>query len=141
MIFPKIAPAVIVGVVDGDKILMSKYADREYKKYALIAGFTEFGETAEQTVCREVWEEVGLRVKHIKYYKSQPWGIDSNLLLGYFAELDGRADILLDRQELALAEWFDRREMPAHDDGISLTREMMGFFEQEEAFREWYWKK
>lgn len=138
MIFPKIAPAVIVGLVHGDKILMSKYADREYKRYALLAGFTEFGETAEQTVQREVLEEVGLSVKHIKYYKSQPWGVDSNLLLGYFAELDGSESILLDQEELAVAEWFEREKMPAHDDGISLTREMMGFFERKEDFEAWY---
>lgn len=138
MIFPKIAPAVIVGVVQQDKILMSKYAGREYKKYALLAGFVEFGETAEQTVQREVMEEVGLKVEHIKYYKSQPWGVDSNLLLGYFAELKGSETISLDQEELAMAEWFSREEMPAHDDGISLTREMMGFFEQKEAFEKWY---
>ena len=74
MVFPKIAPAVIVGVTHGDKILMTKYAGREYKRYALIAGFTEIGETAEETVKREVMEEVGLTVKNIRYYKSQPWG-------------------------------------------------------------------
>ena len=66
-IFPKIAPAVIVGVTDKERILMTKYANREYKRYALIAGFTEIGETAEETVRREVYEEVGLRVKHIRY--------------------------------------------------------------------------
>lgn len=130
MIFPKIAPAVIVAVVDGDRILMSKYADREYKKYALIAGFTEIGETAEETVAREVMEEVGLKVKNIRYYKSQPWGVDGNLLLGFFADLDGEDTIHLDERELAEAEWFERSVMPAHDDGISLTREMMGVFEK-----------
>ena len=58
MEFPKICPAVIIGVTDGDKILMSKYAGRTYKKYALLAGFTEIGETLEETVQREVMEEV-----------------------------------------------------------------------------------
>ena len=72
MVYPKIAPAVIVGVIYDNKILMTKYSDREYKKYALIAGFTEIGETAEETVRREVMEEVGLKVKDIVYYKSQP---------------------------------------------------------------------
>lgn len=130
MIFPKIAPAVIVALTDGDRILMTKYADREYKKYALIAGFTEIGETVEETVAREVMEEVGLKVKNIRYYKSQPWGVDSNLLLGFFAELDGDDIIHRDEKELAEAEWFERSAMPAHDDGISLTREMMGVFER-----------
>lgn len=130
MIYPKIAPAVIVAVTDGDRILMTKYADREYKRYALIAGFTEIGETAEETVAREVMEEVGLKVKNIRYYKSQPWGVDSNLLLGFFAELDGDDSIHRDEKELAEAEWFERNAMPAHDDGISLTREMMGVFEK-----------
>ena len=130
LIFPKIAPAVIVCVTDGDRILMSKYADRDYKKYALLAGFTEIGETAEETVAREVMEEVGLKVKNIRYYKSQPWGIDSNLLLGFFCELDGDDRITMDTKELATAEWFRREEMPAHDDGISLTREMMDVFEK-----------
>ena len=60
-----------------------------YKGYALIAGFTEIGETAEDTVRREVMEEVGLRVKDIRYYGSQPWGMDSNLLMGFYARLDG----------------------------------------------------
>lgn len=137
-IYPKIAPAVIVGLVHGDRILMSKYADREYKKYALLAGFNEFGETAEETVAREVFEEVGLHVKRMKYYKSQPWGVDSNLLLGYFAELDGSEDITMDTQELAVAEWFDRKDIPLHNDGISLTTEMIRFFENEDEFKKWY---
>lgn len=132
VIYPGIAPAVIVAVTDGNRILMSKYADREYKKYALLAGFTEIGETAEETVRREVMEEVGLRVKNIRYYKSQPWGIDGNLLLGFFCELEGCDEIHRDEGELAEAGWFDRDGMPAHDDGISLTREMMGVFERGE---------
>ena len=63
LIYPKIAPAVIVAVTDGDRILMTRYQGRVYKGYALIAGFTEIGETAEDTVRREVMEEVGLQIK------------------------------------------------------------------------------
>lgn len=128
MEFPKICPAVIIAVTDGDKILMSKYAGREYKKYALLAGFNEAGETIEETVHREVMEEVGLKVKNLRYYKSQPWAFTDTLLMGFFCELDGDAAIRLDREELALAEWFDRREMPVEPDGISLTNEMMTVF-------------
>lgn len=133
-VFPKIAPAVIVGVTDGERILMTKYADREYKRYALIAGFTEIGETAEETVRREVMEEVGLAVKNIRYYKSQPWGFDSNLLLGYFCDLDDTGEIKLDEEELASAEWVHYRDIPDDVEGLSLTREMMTVF-RDELFR------
>lgn len=127
--YPQIAPAVIVGVTYREKILMTKYADREYKRYALIAGFTEIGETPEETVRREVMEEVGLRVKNIRYYGSQPWGFDSNLLLGYYCDLeDGEAQITLDREELSLAEWVDYRNVPEDREGLSLTAEMMVHF-------------
>jgi len=128
MIFPRISPAVIIAVTDGDRLLLSQYANRGYTRYALLAGFVEIGETAEETVAREVMEEVGLRVKNIRYYKSQPWGVDGNLSLGYFCDLDGEDDIHLDRNELALAQWFDRNDLPAKDDGISLTREMVRIF-------------
>lgn len=130
LIFPRISPAVIVGVTNGDKILLSKYAGRAYTRYALIAGYTEIGETMEETVKREVMEEVGLRVKNIRYYKSQPWGRDGAVLMGFFCDLDGSDEIHLDERELALAEWHERHKLPAHDDGISLTREMIRVFEE-----------
>ena len=130
MIFPKISPAVIVAITDGDRLLLSKYAGRAYTRYALIAGYTEIGETLEQTVQREVMEEVGLTVKNIRYYKSQPWGVDGNVLMGFYCDLDGSDVIHLDKTELSLAEWHDRHALPAHDDGISLTREMIRVFEE-----------
>lgn len=132
MEYPKISPAVIVGVTDGNRLLMSKYAGRTYKKYALIAGFTEIGETAEDTVRREVMEEVGLNVKHIRFYKSQPWSFTDTLLLGFFAELDGDDTVTLDEEELALAEWFEREEIPVTDKNISLTNEMILAFKNNE---------
>lgn len=127
-IYPKIAPAVIAAVTNGDQLLLTKYANREYKRYALIAGFTEIGETAEETVRREVMEEAGIRVKNIRYYKSQPWGIDGNLLFGYFAELDGSDQISIDENELSSAEWVNRDALKDMDDSFSLTREMMRVF-------------
>ena len=128
MIFPRIAPAVIMAVTDGDRILMSKYANRNYTRFALLAGFIEIGETAEQAVAREVMEEVGLKVKNIRYYGSQPWGIAGNLSIGYFCDLDGDDAIRIDENELSMAGWYDRHDLPAKDDGISLTREMIRIF-------------
>lgn len=125
MEYPKICPAVIVGVTDGDRLLMSKYAGRTYKNYALIAGFTEIGETVEQTVAREVMEEVGLKVKKIRYYKSQPWAFTDTLLMGFYCELDGSDAIRLDENELAVAEWFTREEIPEPVSQESLTNEMI----------------
>ena len=130
MIFPKISPAVIIAVTNGEKLLLSKYAGRAYTRYAQIAGYTEIGETMEETVQREVMEEVGLKVKNIRYYKSQPWGREGAVLMGFYCNLDGSDEIHLDENELALAEWHDRHSLPAHDDGISLTREMIRVFEE-----------
>lgn len=131
MEYPKICPAVIIAVTDGDRILMSKYAGRVYKKYALLAGFVEIGETVEETVRREVMEEVGLKVKNIRYYKSQPWSFSDTLLMGFYCELDGGDKITLDQEELALAEWFDRRDIPEVASHESLTNEMMMKFKRE----------
>lgn len=110
---------------------MSKYAGRAYKKYALIAGFTEIGETVEETVKREVMEEVGLKVKNIRYYKSQPWSFSDTLLLGFYCDLDGTDQITLDEEELALAEWFDRKDIPEMETTESLTNEMIRHFKYE----------
>lgn len=128
LIYPKIAPSVIVAVTEGDRLLLSKYANRSYTRYALLAGFTEIGETVEETVSREVMEEVGLRVKNLRYYKTQPWGVTGGLLVGYYCDVDGSDTITLDREELSMAEWFPRNDLPAEDDGISLTREMIRVF-------------
>ena len=126
--YPKIMPAVIIAVTNGNKILLSKYANREYTRYALLAGFTEIGESVEETVKREVMEEVGLHVKNLRYYKSQPWAFSDTLLMGFFAEVEGDDSITLDREELALAEWFERENIPATESNISLTSEMIEYF-------------
>ena len=130
MHYPKISPAVIVAVTNGDKILMTKYAGRDYKKYALIAGFTEIGETIEDTVRREVMEEVGIHVKNIRYYKSQPWSFTDTILMGFYCELDGEDVITMDAHELSVAEWRQREDIPTEFDGISLTNEMIMRFKE-----------
>ena len=131
MEYPKICPATIIGVKDGNRLLLSKYAGRTFKRYALIAGYTEIGETMDETVAREVMEEVGLKVKNIQYYKSQPWSFSDTLLLGFYCDLDGTDQITLDEEELALAEWFDRKDIPEMETTVSLTIEMIRHFKYE----------
>ena len=129
MIFPRINPAVIIGITSGDKIMLVTHAANT-TRYGLVAGFIEIGETAEEAVAREAMEEVGLKVKNIRYYKSQPWGVAGNLSLGYFCEVDGDDTPNIDINELATATWHRRGEIPegAKDDDISLTREMIRVF-------------
>ncbi len=129
LVYPKLMPAVIIAVKDGERLLVSRYAGREYSGLALLAGFCEVGETLEQTVAREVQEEVGLRVKNITYFGSQPWGVDSNLLVGFTADVDGSTEIHMDKQELAAAGWVERSEIEPPQNLASLTATMM------EAFR------
>lgn len=126
--YPPLSPAVIVAITHGNKLLLSKYEGRNYKKYALIAGYAEIGETIEETIHREVMEEVGLKVKNLRYYKSQPWSFSGTLLFGFFCELDGDDSITLDREELSMAEWFQREDIPDEGEDISLTKEMMMAF-------------
>jgi NAD+ diphosphatase len=131
LVFPVIAPAVIVAVTNGDKLLVSRYAGREFKGLALIAGFCEIGERAEDTVRREVLEEAGLRVKNIRYFNSQPWGYASNLLLGFVCDLDGSDEIHFDEEELQSAFWISRAELePVKENLLSLTGTMMETFRQ-----------
>lgn len=127
-VYPKLAPAVIVAVTDGDRLLLTKYAGREYTRYALVAGYTEFGETLEETVKREVMEEVGLKVRNIRYYKNQPWAFSDSMLVGFFAELDGSPQIRLDETELSTAVWMERGDIPNDYTNVSLTHEMILLF-------------
>ncbi|MBQ5311322.1 MAG: NAD(+) diphosphatase [Oscillospiraceae bacterium] len=126
-VYPRINPAVIVGVSKGESILITRY-QRGYAHNALVAGFTEIGETLEQTVAREVMEETGIRVKNIRYYKSQPWAPAQDLLAGFFCEADGDDPIRRDDSELRYAEWVDRKDIVLQPDDVSLTNEMMRMF-------------
>ena len=135
-IYPRIIPAVIVGVVNGDSILLTKYAGRGIHYNALIAGFTEIGETLEETVHREVMEEAGIRVKNLRYYKSQPWGIVDDLLAGFYCEVDGDPTIRLDTTELKEGSWVRREDVILQPDDYSLTNEMMKMFKEGKVYSE-----
>ena len=126
-VYPVIAPAVIIGVVQRGRILVSHYSGRPYGGLALLAGFCEIGETPEDTVRREVMEEVGLRVTRTRYAGSQPWGFDHDLLLGYYCEVED-GEIRVDRSELKDAYWLRRDELGELGDSSSLTLTMMARF-------------
>lgn len=129
--YPVICPAVIVGITHGSRLLLTKYSrPGTIRKYALVAGYTEIGESLEDTVRREVMEEVGLSVTNIRFYKSQPWSFSGSLLAGFFCDLSGDDEtVRLQEDELSEASWFDREELPDGGSSISLTHEMI------EAFR------
>ena len=119
-----------MGVTDGNRILLTKYAVKhsKFRNYALVAGYAEVGETLEETVSREVMEEVGLKVKNIRYYKSQPWAFTGTLLVGFYCDVDGNTTIQLDENELSEGTWFEREDIPTNTSTISLTSEMIEYF-------------
>ena len=141
-IFPQICPSVIIGVFSGDRLLTTRYnpehlmfdgTGKTFKPVvhdALVAGYIEAGETAEDAVRREVMEEVGLKVKNIRYWKSSPWPMSSGLLFAYTCEVDGGDTIRLEEDELSAARFKTREEIePRVGKDIALTSALM------EAFR------
>ncbi len=126
-VYPTIAPAVIIAVTRGERILVSHYADRPYKGQALLAGYCEISETLEDTVRREVFEETGLHVEEITYEASQPWGFDHNLLMGFYCKAPA-GDIRVDTRELKDAYWLARGEIGELSDDASLTNTLLARF-------------
>lgn len=127
--YPRISPVIMAAITDGDRLLVTRYAGRPYKGLALIAGFVEIGESVEGALQREVMEEVGLKVKDLKYFGSQPWGFSDSLITGFFASLDGSDVVTVDRSELSEAVWMYRDELPQMKNDMSITAVMI------EAFR------
>ena len=128
--FPVICPAIIVAITDGDRILLTRSAVRPNAIFSLVAGYTEIGETLEQTAAREAMEEVGLKIKNIRPYVNQPWGFSSSLMIGFFADLDGDDTVHIQEDELKEAKWFTRDTMPVNDSPIDITHHMMEMFRQ-----------
>ena len=129
-LYPTIAPAVTTAITHGDHILLARNAHGPFQHYSLIAGYVEVGETLEQTVAREIKEEVGLRVRHIRYVGSQPWGLSQTLMLGFHAELEGSDAITLQESELAEARWFPREALEPQPHTASLSFEIIERFRQ-----------
>jgi NAD+ diphosphatase len=108
--FPRIDPAIIVLVSDGERALLGRQASWPVGRYSTIAGFVEPGEALEDAVSREVLEETGIEVGAIEYHSSQPWPFPSSLMLGFTARAKG-TNIVLRDQELEDAKWFSRADL------------------------------
>jgi NAD+ diphosphatase len=125
--YPRINPVVIVRITNGHNILLARRAHGFTGFFSLIAGFVEAGETLEQAVQREVYEEVGIRVKDITYCRSQPWSFPNNLMLAFTATYDG-GEISPDGQEIAEAGWFNNSNLPTIPGHISVSRWLIDDF-------------
>ena len=136
IVYPRINPVVIVGVTNGEKLLMTRYAAGAYRNWALVAGFVEVGETPEDAARREVFEETGLRIHNLRYVAAQPWAFSDSLLLGFFAELDGPDTITVQESELSEAAWIPRGEIRHPPEDFSLTGELIDRFVQGEEPKE-----
>ena len=104
-VFPRTDPAIIVLVADGDRCVLGRQASWPEGRYSTIAGFVEPGESLEDAVRREVYEETNIRVGAVRYHSSQPWPFPSALMLGFVAEADS-TDIRLNDGELEDARWL-----------------------------------
>jgi NAD+ diphosphatase len=122
--YPRISPAVIVLVRRGDEALLARGARFPGLFYSTLAGFVEVGETLEGTVAREVREEVGVDVKDIRYFGSQPWPFPHALMIGFFAEWAG-GDIHADGSEIVDAKWFRANDLPPIPPRLSIARHLI----------------
>ncbi len=120
-IWPNVAVATIVRIKRGDQILMVNANNFRTKFYGLVAGFVETGETLEDCVSREVQEEVGLKIKNLKYFSSQPWPYPMGLMVGFTADYES-GEIRLQRSELADGKWFSKDNLPNLPQKLSIAR-------------------
>ncbi|MCR5419953.1 MAG: NAD(+) diphosphatase [Lachnospiraceae bacterium] len=124
--YPQVAPAVIVAVINKDKILLVRNLKRPKNvRLELVSGYVEVGESFEHAVHREVMEEVGLKIKDIWFYKDQPWGISGAHMIGYVAYVDGDDTIVKQDDEIIEAKWYTRDEVPEYRNRLSVGSEMI----------------
>ena len=122
--YPRISPAIIVAITKGEEILLAHNNNFSKGVYSLIAGFVEPGETLEQCVKREVCEEVGIRVKNIKYFSNQPWPFPSSIMIGFTAEY-ASGEIKPDGVEIGDANWYSINRLPNLPTPISIARKII----------------
>ena len=115
LVFPRIDPCIITIVYRTDRgkteILLARHVQRTQDYCACLAGFVEAGETIENAVRREVFEETHIKIKDLHYIGSQSWPFPQQLMLAFYAEYDG-GDIVVQEEEISHAEWFDIDDLP-----------------------------
>jgi NAD+ diphosphatase len=122
--YPRIAPAVIVLVRRGEQALLARGARFPLPFYSTLAGFSEIGESLEETLAREVREEVGIEIANIRYFGSQPWPYPHSLMIGFFAEWAG-GELRPDQSEILDAKWFSASELPMVPPPLSIARKLI----------------
>jgi len=125
--YPRLSPAVITAVLKENKILLSHNRSFRNNIHSIIAGFVEPGETLEECVEREILEEVGIQVKNIKYFSSQPWPFPNSLMIGFTAEYKS-GEISVDGKEISEAGWYDVNSLPELPPKMSIAREIVDWF-------------
>lgn len=128
--YPRLSPCIITLVTRGDECLLARHARSSQPVYTALAGFVEVGERLEDTIHREIHEEVGIQVKELRYVASQPWPFPGQLMLGFFAEHAG-GDIQIDQQEIVDAHWYRYDRLPQVPSIATLSGQLIaGFIKQ-----------
>jgi NAD+ diphosphatase len=122
--YPRISPAVMVLVRDGDKLLLARSPHFKPGVYSALAGFVEPGETLEECAKREVREEVGIEIANLRYFHSQPWPFPNSLMVAFFADYAGGC-IKPDPNEIEAADWFSPDALPVLPEPISISRRLI----------------
>lgn len=126
--FPRISPSVIVLIHRNEELVMARSPHYATGVYGLIAGFVEVGESLEETIHREIKEEIGLQVKNISYFGSQPWPFPDSLMLGFTAEYDS-GELVIDNIEIEDAGWYRYDNLPGRPSvSISIAATMLDHF-------------
>jgi NAD+ diphosphatase len=127
-LYPRISPAIIVAITSGHRLLLARSGRFPGRRmFSVIAGYVEPGETLEDCVRREISEEVGLKVRRIRYFGSQAWPFSGSLMVGFTAEHAG-GRITVDGQEILEADWFTRDRLPEIPGKISIARQLIDWF-------------
>lgn len=125
--FPKISPAIIVAISHKGKLLMAHHKRMASGIYTILAGFVNPGESLEECIQREVFEEAGVKVKNIKYYASQPWPFPDSLMVGFKAEYES-GDLTPELTEITDLKWFAPSEIPEWPNRSSIARALIDDF-------------